>query len=395
MLGENRARIDQTIPGTVSGNYLHIVCLDVPYPADYGGAMEEFYKLKALSELGVKLILHCFTYGDRKPQPELEKYAEQVYYYERQRKFSDLFSSLPFIVKSRMPQALLHNLKNDGHPILFDATHSSGFLSHPDLKNRKKYVRLHNIEWIYYNTLFRSAIGLKDKLYFYSEYKKLREYDACLVQADALFCLSQTDAAYYQEKFPQQNISLEYVFHENLEMNCKEGRGDYLLYHGNLSILDNYMAVIDLLNKDLKDCPYPIVLAGKAPDKLLYDTIRERPNIRIVANPSNEELDELIRNAQICLAIANNPSGIKLKLINSMYRGRFIFSNESAFVGSGLDTCVLNIDEHREALLALVEAYMQRSFAKEEIEKRAAILQENYDNRSNALRIRDIIFPPA
>jgi hypothetical protein len=220
----------------VKENYLNIVCLDVPFPADYGGAMEEFYKLRSLHELGVKIILHCFEYGGRKPQKELEKYCEQVFYYERQHRIIDLFSYVPFIVRSRMNEELLKNLLSNDHPILFDSTHTTGFISHPQLKDRKKIVRLHNIEWIYYNTLFRSALSLRDKLFFYSEYKKLRVYDAELIHADVLLCLSQTDHDYYKEKFPDKKIELMYVFHENEEIRPKEGKGDYLIYHGNLSI---------------------------------------------------------------------------------------------------------------------------------------------------------------
>ena len=42
---------------------LHIISFDVPYPPDYGGAIDVFYKLKALNQEGVKIHLHCFEYG--------------------------------------------------------------------------------------------------------------------------------------------------------------------------------------------------------------------------------------------------------------------------------------------------------------------------------------------
>jgi hypothetical protein len=62
---------------------LHIVCHDVPWPADYGGVVDLFYKLKALHAEGVKIILHCFLYGERSRQDELNKYCEEVHYYKR------------------------------------------------------------------------------------------------------------------------------------------------------------------------------------------------------------------------------------------------------------------------------------------------------------------------
>ena len=41
---------------------LHIVSFDVPFPPNYGGAVDVFYKIRALHKLGVKIHLHCFEY---------------------------------------------------------------------------------------------------------------------------------------------------------------------------------------------------------------------------------------------------------------------------------------------------------------------------------------------
>jgi glycosyltransferase involved in cell wall biosynthesis len=371
--------------------FLNIVCLDVPYPANYGGAMEEFYKLKALHEAGVKIVLHCFTYGDRSPREELKSFCEKIFYYPRKRNVLEIFSAIPFIVKSRMNKMLLANLLSNDYPILFDATHSTGFLNHPALANRKKIVRLHNIEWIYYHTLFRSSYSLKELLFYYSEYKKLRVYDNSLRHADLLICLSQSDYDYYAEKFSAEKTRLVYVFHENNVIKSKPGKGTYLLYHGNLSILDNYLAAMELLGNALANCAYPIKIAGKDPDSSLAAFVRKKENVELIANPSQKALEALVTDAHICLAVARNPSGIKLKLINSMYRGRFVFSNESAFEGSGLESCVVNIDE-MENVNDLIEHYMHAEFTQQEIERRAHILQGKYDNAANGKAIARMIF---
>jgi len=42
---------------------LHIVSFDVPYPANYGGVIDVFYKLKALHSLGIEIYFHVFEYG--------------------------------------------------------------------------------------------------------------------------------------------------------------------------------------------------------------------------------------------------------------------------------------------------------------------------------------------
>ena len=43
--------------------HLHIVSFDVPWPANYGGVIDVFYKVKALSAKGIRIHLHAFEYG--------------------------------------------------------------------------------------------------------------------------------------------------------------------------------------------------------------------------------------------------------------------------------------------------------------------------------------------
>ena len=44
--------------------HLHVISFDVPVPANYGGVIDVYYKLKALHLQGVKIHLHCFEYKD-------------------------------------------------------------------------------------------------------------------------------------------------------------------------------------------------------------------------------------------------------------------------------------------------------------------------------------------
>ena len=77
--------------------HLHIVSFDVPWPADYGGVIDVFYKVKALAEIGVRIHLHCFEYG-RAEAPELAEICESVHYYKRDTGKHQLLSSLPYVV---------------------------------------------------------------------------------------------------------------------------------------------------------------------------------------------------------------------------------------------------------------------------------------------------------
>ena len=73
-----------------SGPELHIVTFAVPFPANYGGAIDVWNRSAALKRAGVRIPLDCFVYGVFLPQPILADYAEKVYCYPRV-KWASLF----------------------------------------------------------------------------------------------------------------------------------------------------------------------------------------------------------------------------------------------------------------------------------------------------------------
>ena len=137
----------------------------MPYPANYGGVIDVFYKLKNLHKASIKIILHCFEYG-RGEQKELGNYCETVYYYKRNNSFLNQLSFTPFIVKSRVSEELMANLLKDDYPILFEGLHTCYYINDKRIVNRKKIYRESNIEHDYYAHLAKSEKGFLKKLYF-------------------------------------------------------------------------------------------------------------------------------------------------------------------------------------------------------------------------------------
>jgi hypothetical protein len=134
---------------------LHIVSFDVPYPPDYGGVTDVYWKLYWLHQAGVKIVLHCFTYG-RPPRKELEELCMKVYYYPRRTGVVSNLSLLPYTVRSRISRELLGNLTADEAPVLFEVLHTCYFMQDKRLAGRKRIYRHSNIEHDYYRMLARS-----------------------------------------------------------------------------------------------------------------------------------------------------------------------------------------------------------------------------------------------
>ncbi|HEX5024296.1 MAG TPA: mannosyltransferase, partial [Agriterribacter sp.] len=156
--------------------HLHIICHDVPYPPDYGGVVDLFYKLKYLHENGAKIYLHCYEYG-RGEQQELLLYCQTVHYYKRSYGLNKLAAGVPYIVSSRADDQLLKNLSKDRYPVLLEGIHCTYLLHKNLLSGRRVILRLHNVEFEYYRQLSRTATSLFHKLYYFVESFFLKRYE--------------------------------------------------------------------------------------------------------------------------------------------------------------------------------------------------------------------------
>ena len=369
---------------------LHIICHDVPWPANYGGVVDLFYKIKALHEEGIKIKLHCFEYG-RKRQDELNKYCEEVNYYERLTKWKSISFTMPYIVKSRANPLLLENLMKDDHPVLMEGIHCTAFLKSLLLSGRKVFLRLHNVEFFYYSQLFQSEKNIFKKIYFLNESMFLRQYERKLPEELLIIAVSDNDAVFYREELDKNLTTYLPVFISYTEVKSPEGVGNYCLYHGNLSVAENEKAVIWLLNKVFSLVKIPFIIAGKDPSQRLIRKIQKNQNVSIVSNPSDDELNDLIAKAQIHVLPSFNKTGIKLKLINALYNGRHCVVNDEAVEGSGLeDAC--HIGTTSQAIASIITQLYHHPCGVEEINLRKKLLGQIFDNRQNACRLIQLIW---
>lgn len=366
---------------------LHIVSFDVPFPPDYGGVMDVFYKIKALHQAGVRIRLHSFQYG-RKAARELEKYCSEIYYYPRKKIYTGMVSRVPYIVGSRINPELLERLASDEHPILFEGLHTCAYLDHPILKDKKKAVRMHNVEWQYYRGLFDHSRETLKTIYYAVESKRLQRYESVLVHANHIFAISKTETEYLESRYPQ--TTLLFPFHGVSGESASPGTGDFMLYHGNLSVPENEESVEWLLKHLKTDEHFPLIIAGKKPGAGLKSSILEKPGFRLIENPAAEEMDALIRNAQLHILPAFQSTGVKLKLLRSLFCGRFVLSNPMMLEGTGLEDLCL-IFRKPSDLNAMTEKYRNEHFSENLIQLRTEQLK-NYDDRKGAEQIISVMF---
>lgn len=303
---------------------IQIVAFDNPYPPDYGGVIDVYYKIEALHALGVKVNLHLFNYGKRNTIEPLNKICESVFQYDRNMGLGALVSSTPFIVKSRENNKLLNNLSKNPAPILFEGLHCCSFLSHSLLKNHIKMVRTHNVEHDYYKGLYKNTSNLLKKFYYNSESKKLKAFEPILANADLIFSLSQQDAAYFQK---YQKTEWVPPFHSSYPQVMETG--DYILFHGNLGVEENINALSALIKNVFMEVKHKIVVAGKSPPQKIITEIGKNKAIKLVSNPSEEEMSHLISRAKCHILYTNQNTGVKLKLVHAIQTNGHIVLNDA------------------------------------------------------------------
>lgn len=366
---------------------LQLVAFNIPYPPDYGGVIDIFYKLKALFENGVSVYLHCFEYN-RPQAKELEKYCAKVFYYPRKKGIRYLFSHKPYIVITRVNDQLINNLSTIAAPIVFEGLHTCFYLGHPALENHIQVVRTHNIEHEYYMNLSRAERNPFKKMFYRIESVKLASYERVLQNASLLFCISPNDNYRFDRKFG--NAYFVPAFHPFNEIKSKTGKGKYILFHGNLSVAENIEAVNYLIRYVFPKISYPIVVAGKNPPDYLIREIHKNSKIRLVVDPENEEMESLIKNAQICVLPTFQDTGLKLKLLASLFSGRFCVANTPMIHKTGLEHLCYLADSPREMITRINELF-DEEFTEEEIEMRRLVLEDTFSDRLNALHIMRLI----
>lgn len=368
---------------------VHIVAFDLPFPPNYGGSTDMYYKYKALKELDVEVVLHVFLYGGKKPADELKKVVSELHYYPRLKK-NPFWGKRPYIVRSRESKKLLERLSADLHPILFEGLHTTAYINHPLLANKVKIVRAHNVEHDYYEALALAEEKWWKTLFFKGEAKRLKEYEKQVGQfADGIAAISPMEHRYFEGEYGKSN----YVpaFHSNDLISSKIGTGDYILYHGNLSVPENHRAAHFLVKEVFSRLDIPCIIAGSQPPKSLIKSVESYQHIQLIADVPSDEILDLISNAHANVLVTFQSTGIKLKLLNSLYRGRFVVANRPMVEETGLeDLCF--VGKTPAEIVEHIKATFEKSFDENQKQQRKTLLNQTFDNQVNAEKLVNMLF---
>ncbi len=364
---------------------LHIISFDNPFPPDYGGVIDVFYKLQRLHALGFDIYLHCF-YDERNIVSDaLKAITKAVYLYKKNRNPWFFFSSIPFGIESRFHKSLVQNIVAVEAPILFEGLQTT-MLLHKMSSNSKKYLRLHNLESNFYTGMYRSETNWIKKIMYYFEIGKYKQYEKQLHHFDHVFTLSVYENSIVSAW--TDKVTYVPVFHGNEKVKTLSAQGDYALYHGDLRLPDNKKAVSFLIELFQGIPDYTLLIASSNGKDFVESLIQKAENIQFVTITSEPHLDSLLENAHINVLLSFQKSGTKLKLINSLFKSRFCLINENMVD----DENILQLCETAstaDGFISKIKELATKPYT--ENERRGALLSEVLNDKENAEKIASLI----
>lgn len=370
--------------------HLHIVCLDAPWPADYGGAIDMFCKIEALHKAGIKIHLHYFLYNDRTDTAGLDQYCESINSYERRTGWKGFSFKLPYIISSRINTELVDNIKKDDHPVLLEGLHCTGILPLIN-KNKKVIVRMHNDESEYYKQLASATRNLSRKIYYRRESRLLKKYQQKIPKDGLYACITEKDAATFREQYGLQKSFFLPAFIPFHEINGQEGLGNFCLYHGNLSVPENEKAALWLIQNVFSKIKMPLIIAGKDPSSCLKKMAHLYQHTCLVVNPTATAINDLLQKAHINVLPSFSTSGIKLKLLHALFEGRHCVVNNDMVAGTGLEEAC-HIGANANAIASIITQLHHQPFTPEEIILRKRLLGTAFDNGRNAEQLIQYLY---
>ena len=110
----------------------------------------------------------------------------------------------------------------------------------------------------------------------------------------------------------------------------------------------------------------------------------------LIENPTGAQMDQLIAEAHLHILPAFQSTGVKLKLVKSLFQGRFVLTNPQMVEGTGLDDVCISFRKPAE-LFQRIKDLRNKPFTQAEIERRKSLLS-GFNDHLSASAIQKVMF---
>jgi hypothetical protein len=115
----------------------------------------------------------------------------------------------------------------------------------------------------------------------------------------------------------------------------------------------------------------------------LRAAVQANPNVQLLHHIKTEEIDRLVASAHINVLPTFQATGMKLKLINVLFRGKHCLVNTKMVKNTGVEH-LCHIADNEDAMKMAIEKLIGAPFDREELRQRSEALEDRFSNRHNA-----------
>ena len=119
-------------------------------------------------------------------------------------------------------------------------------------------------------------------------------------------------------------------------------------------------------------------IAGMNPPQHLVKMVEEVHNVELIDSPDDQTLFDLIRHAHINILVTEQATGLKLKLLNTLFNGRFCLVNDKMVDGLDVNGLCYVVND-QNAIRFAVDELMPRRFDEHQIERRRKNMKKFYN----------------
>lgn len=367
----------------------------LPYPANNGYKKRNFYLIKELARRGVDIVLICpDSVNYIQPLKNYCKEIKVVKIKKAQNKFlgllSNLFSSLPFSVKTRISPELKREIKqyledNPVDVVICDSIYRS--LNIPLDNKHYKILYEHNIESTIIKRYFLNERNVFKKLFALIEYRKFenfqkkmwKKFNCCIV-------CSPVDKNIVMQKVKGINI---FIINNGVDSSYFTADSyplfkNSLLYTGQIGWYPNEDALIHFIKKI-----YPIIkkeeplinfwIVGDSPSKRLQQLAKK--DMSIILTGFVDDVRPYMGEAVVYVVPLRIGSGTRLKILEAL-------SMKKAIVSTGIGCEGLEVKDNKHLLIrddpeefagAVIELLRDDKLRKELGENGRKLIEEKYD----------------
>lgn len=242
-------------------------------------------------------------------------------------------------------------------------------------------------------TLPRFLWKFKFKMVEKSESKSVKFSDLCLFLTEKD---KESVLKYYNAKKESHILPFYYEDPLTEKISYKSDEKLKIIFTGSLNFSPNIEAALFLIKnaekiQDIMKTKIQITIAGRNPNQILIESVKNNDLVNIIPNPTKEEMDNILFNSDLFISPVFRGSGIKTKIVEALAHGLPIISSQHSFIGyeflSGyIDKIIFKFeDENLPDFLSKIELWKDKykNLKKEDIFNMVRDVYKNFFSFDN------------